>query len=73
MTSSCCFIEASAAAVTVDGDRYPQMLIDFLWSNLMNIDREDIWIQNFGTTAHFSEDTVALRQTLPGGNINCPP
>jgi len=74
------FENAAGEAVTVNGVRYREMLSEFLWPELDNIDLDDIWFQQDGATPHFANETITLLRTkFPGriiarnGDVNWPP
>ena len=54
------FEDAAGQAVTVNGDRYREMITGFLWPELKNIDLEDMWFQQDGATSHFAKKTIEL-------------
>ena len=72
------FENAAGEAVTVKGEQYCRMITEFLWPELMNIDLEDIWFQQDGTTPHLASKTL-LHTKFPGhvisrnGDNNWPP
>lgn len=69
------FEDGNERAVTVNGERYRQMLQTFRGA----LNRDDMWFQQDGATAHTARDTLRLlRNFFPGriisrfGDINWP-
>lgn len=56
-------------SVTVNGERYRQMLTNFLWPNLDALDLENMWFQQDGATCHTAHETVAVLQEKFGERI----
>lgn len=56
-------------SVTVNGERYRQMLTNFLWPNLDALDLEDMWFQQDGATCHTAHQTIAILQEKFGERI----
>lgn len=53
------------------GVGYREVLIEFLWPKLTNINLENIWFQQDRATPHFTNQTIVLlRQKFPGGIIS---
>ena len=66
--------------VTVSGDRYREMLRNFLLPELQNINIEDMWFQQDGATCHTARETINLLKESFGerlisryGPVNWPP
>ena len=69
----------------MNGERYRNMIRNFLWQELDGIDLDgmdlqDIWFQQDGATCHTARETITLLQSkFPGrvlsrnGDINWPP
>ena len=67
-------------AVTVNGERYREMITDFCWPELDNMVVGNTWFQQDGATCHTANETLALvREKFPGrvisrrGHVNWPP
>src|ERR1700729_1872081 len=56
------FQNEAGDAVTVNGERYRQMLRHFLWPNLDALDLEDMWFQQDGATCHTAHETIDILQ-----------
>lgn len=56
-------------ALTVNGNRYREMVTNFLWSRLERMDLQDIWFQQDGATAHTSRKTITLLQRKFSGCV----
>lgn len=54
------FENENGNAVTVNGERYRNMITDFFWHELDDFDLEDMWFQQDGATCHTSRDTINL-------------
>lgn len=74
------FENAAGAAVTVTGDRYRDMIANFLWAELDGMDVDNFWFQQDGATSHTANQTIELLRTrFPGrvisrhGDQNWPP
>lgn len=74
------FENAAGKSVTVNAERYRNMINEFLVPELDNIDLENIWFQQDGATCHTATETIDLLKTkFPGrvisrfGDINWPP
>lgn len=74
------FRDEEGRAVTVNGDRYRAMLLEFLWPELDNIDIEEMWFQQDGATCHTANATLNLLKDKFGdwiisrrGFVNWPP
>ncbi|KAG5323085.1 TC3A transposase, partial [Pseudoatta argentina] len=60
------FFEENEVAVTVNSDRYLNMLQEFFFPRLNELDLGDIWFQQDGATAHTSRASMAvLREHFP--------
>jgi len=73
------FENDAGATVTVNGERYRNMINNFLLPELQNIDIRDKWFQQDGATCHTAGETVnLLHQTFPqrlisrNGDVNWP-
>ena len=80
MIGSYFFENEAGNAVTVNGVRYRNVIMEFLWPQLDSMDTEDMWFQQDGTTYHtVHETTELLRGKFPGrvisrnGDQNWPP
>lgn len=75
------FFENEAGdAVTVTGERYRNMIMEFLWPQLEGMEFEDMWFQQDGATSHTARETIALlsekfpaRLISRNGDQNWPP
>jgi len=54
------FFEENEVAVTVNSDRYVNMLQEFFFPRLDELDLGDIWFQQDGATAHTSRASMAV-------------
>jgi hypothetical protein len=55
------FFENEAGnTVTVNGVRYRNMIMEFLWPELEGRDMEDMWYQQDGATCHTARETTEL-------------
>lgn len=54
------FENENGIAVTVNGERYRNMITDYLWHKLDDFDLDDMWYQQDGATCHTSKDTITL-------------
>ena len=54
------FFEENEVAVTVNSDRYLNMLQEFFFPRLDELDLGDIWFQQDGATAHTSRASMAV-------------
>lgn len=60
------FFEENGNTVTVNSDRYVNMLEQFLFPRLDELDLGDFWFQQDGATAHTSRASMAvLREHFP--------
>ncbi|GFV32132.1 putative transposable element [Trichonephila clavipes] len=66
--------------VTVNGDRYRAMIINFFISELINHDVQELWFQQDGATCHTASATIDLLKDTFGdrlisrfGPVNWPP
>ena len=46
------FLNEAGAAVSVNGLRYRTMIKEFLWTELEDMDVDDVYFQQYGTTCH---------------------
>ncbi|XP_053949535.1 uncharacterized protein LOC128857797 [Anastrepha ludens] len=74
------FQNEAGQAVTVISVRYREMITNFLWPELEDMDVDDMWFQQDGATCHTANETMALlREKFDGriisrcGDVNCPP
>lgn len=74
------FENAAGNVVTVNGVRYRNMITNFLWPELHDMDLENMWFQQDGATCHTGNETIdLLREKFPGrvisrrGDIDWPP
>lgn len=72
--------DARGNAVTITGDRYRDMLENFLVPELDRLGLQHVWFQQDGATSHTANDTMdILREIFPGrimskrGDIDWPP
>lgn len=54
------FEKPNGDAASVDGARYREMLENFFWPILDDMDTDDIWFQQDGARAHTAEETIDL-------------
>ena len=54
------FENESGTAVSVNGLRYPTMINEFLWTELEDMDVDDVYFQQDGVTCHTSGKTIGL-------------
>lgn len=54
---------------TVNGERYRQMLTDFLWPELTRLALDNMWFQQDGATCHTARDTIELIQQKFGERV----
>ena len=60
------FFEENEVTVTVNSDRYVNMLEEFFFPRIEELDQGDIWFQQDGATAHTSRTSMAvLREHFP--------
>lgn len=65
------FEDAVGNTVTVNGDRYREMINDFLLPQIDELGLEDMWFQQDGATAHTARATMdILRPAFPGRIIS---
>lgn len=57
------FVDDNDRHVTVNGNRYRDMINDFFWPQLNGMDLDDMWFQQDGATCHTAHDTIALLKT----------
>lgn len=75
------FFENQAGdAVTVNGERYREMLNNYFFHQINNLDLADMWFQQDGATCHTADETLNLLATrFPGriisnrAEVNWPP
>lgn len=65
---------------TVNSHRYSQMIADFFWPEINDMDLEEMWFQQDGATSHTTRPVLALLQEkFEGrvisrfGDVNWPP
>ena len=51
-------------AITINGDRYPTMLNEFLFTKIEEKDIGNIWFQQDGATCHTTEATLDVLRTV---------
>src|SRR5215469_12205854 len=73
------FQNDAGQAVTVNGVRYREMITNFLWPELEDMDVDDMWFQQDGDTCHTANETKALLRDKfnglvisHGGDVNWP-
>lgn len=73
------FEDERGQAVTVNGERYRNMITDFLWPNLENVDLTELWFQQDGVPCHSAAETIGLlhemfpkRLIARRGDVNWP-
>lgn len=65
------FENAAGQTTTVDGARYRAMLTEFFLPQLNELELEDMWFQQDGTTAHTARATTdILKAAFPGSLIS---
>ena len=57
------FENAEGRAVNIDGERYRDMITDFLWQELEDIDLDELWFQQDGATCHTAARSINLLRT----------
>ncbi|XP_078032646.1 uncharacterized protein LOC144467630 [Augochlora pura] len=74
------FENAAGQAITVNGARYRDMIIQFFVPKLQDMDVDGMWFQQDGTTCHTARETIQLlHESFPGrvisrfGDQNWPP
>lgn len=74
------FEDEDEAAVTVNGERYREMIRIFLWPRVDDMNLENMWFQQDGATCHTARDTINLLHEKfdgfvisRGGDVNWPP
>lgn len=74
------FENESGKAVTVNGIRYREMITNFLWHEIGDMDVDGIWFQQDGATCHSAKETLQLLRTKfngrlisKRGDVNWPP
>ena len=64
-------IRDSCNTVTVNGEHYQEMITNYFWHQLYDIDVEDMWFQQDGATCHTVRETIQLLHTkFPGSVIS---
>ena len=63
------FENENGIAITVNGIRYREMITNFLWHEIDDMDVEDIWFQQDGATCHTANETMQLLQTKFNGRV----
>ena len=59
-------------AGTVNGIRYREMITNFLWPEIEDMDLDDMWFQQDDATCHTDNETMALlRKKFNGRIISC--
>lgn len=56
-------------AVTVNGERYRQMITNFVWPELDEMDLGEMWFQQDGATCHTSDETMNVLKEKFGESI----
>ena len=66
------FFESEAGAtVSVNGLRYRTMVNTFLWTELEDMDVDDVYFQQDGARCHTDGETIGLlREKFPGREIS---
>lgn len=54
------FEDEHGNAVTLNGDRYRNMISNFLWPLLNEMDTEEMWFQQYGSIFHTAGTTITL-------------
>ena len=54
---------------TVNGERYRQMLTDFLWPQLTQLGWDNMWFQQDGATCHTARETINLIKQMFGERV----
>ncbi|XP_078047551.1 uncharacterized protein LOC144475472 [Augochlora pura] len=74
------FENAAGQAITVNGARYRDMIIQFFVPKLQDMDVDGMWFQQDGATCHTARETIQLlHESFPGrvisrfGDQNWPP
>lgn len=74
------FTDAEGGTVTVNGDRYRSMLIDYFWQQLRRNRLRNMWFQQDGATSHTATQTINLlkekfadKVLSRNGPVNWPP
>lgn len=74
------FENENGSSITVNGERYREMINNFLWTKLDGMDTDDMWFQQDGATCHTARATLDLlhqrfgdRVISRGGNVDWPP
>ncbi|XP_075150474.1 uncharacterized protein LOC142224574 [Haematobia irritans] len=63
------FQNEAGQTVTVNGVRYREMITNFLWPELDDMDVDDMWFQQDGATCHTSNETMALLRNKFNGLV----
>jgi hypothetical protein len=64
------FKNEAGNAVTVNGVRYHNMIMEFLWPQLDSMDMEDMWFQQDSATCHTARETTELLREKFHGRVN---
>ena len=65
------FLNEDGAAVSVNGLRYRNIINEFLWPELEDMDVDDVYFQQDGATCHTSGKAIGLlREMFPGRVIS---
>ncbi|EFN87456.1 hypothetical protein EAI_00394, partial [Harpegnathos saltator] len=54
------FFDAAGQAITVNGARYRDMIIQFFVPKLQDMDVDDMWFQQDSATCHTARETIQL-------------
>lgn len=54
------FVDENDRHVTVNGNRYRDMINDYFWPQLNGMDSDDMWFQQDGATSHTAHVTIDL-------------
>jgi len=63
------FENKAGQAITVDGVRYGEMITNFMWPELEDMDVDDMWFQQDGATCHTANEIMALLREKFDGQI----
>lgn len=63
------FRNAEGAAVTVNGQRYRQMLNDFFFEKMREFEVDDMWFQQDGATCHTATESIDLLKQHFGNKV----
>lgn len=56
-------------ALTTNGERYRDMIVNFLWPELEQLDVSQMWFQQDGSTSHTAGETINLLRTKFQGRV----